>query len=503
MNLKRNPYHKFSNLIWLILLICGLVTLSCSLPFRFASVLGLEASPTATRTPYPSLTPSPSSTPTFTLTPTNTRTKFPTATPSHTPAAPSPTTSSTPIPPTLTPGFNQIAAGQSSWRLTSFEYTHTLKPLGFEVTPSWQGYPLDYDFLLLNFQCTTGDSLVSLYTDGQDLGVAFIHRPQGYPDVFIRDSQGIKRPVTMISSCWMAAPVPPEMQKSSYALLFFKNLQPFEFDLSHPEDITLGKICFISERDGNPEIYTMEEDGAEQTRLTHFSSSEKQPDWSPDGLRIAFTSDLSGNDEIYVMANDGMYPINLTQSPSRDGGPAWSPSGYLIAFHSDRDGDQEIYLMNADGSNPRNLTQDIHGDDEFPAWAPDGNRIIFQSNRDGNWELYLIQPDGGNLQRLTSSPADEHMPAWSPIGNQIAYWSDRDGVWRLNLMESNGNQVRSLIEFANPGPFPSRPAWSPDGRMILFSIVRDGNREIYLLNADGSNLRRLTNNDFEDYDPCW
>jgi len=503
IKLRRYPHPKLRGLIWFLLAACSLITLSCSLPFRFADLTGLKTSATTTRTPYPSVTPTPSFTPTFSLTPSATRTKFPTATVTSSPVAPSPTPSSTSIPPTLTPGFNQIASGQSSWRLTSFEFTHTLKPLGFEVSPSWQGYPLNYDFLLLNFECTTGDSLVSLYTDGQDLGVAFIHRPQGYQDVFIRDSQGVKYAISMIASCWIAVPVHPEMKKSNYALLFFKNLPPFEFDLSYPAEVPYGRICFISERDGNPEIYTMKEDGAEQTRLTYLSSTEAQPDWSPDGLRISFTSNLSGDEEVYVMAYDGLYPINLTQNASRDGGAAWSPSGHLIAFHSDRDGNQEIYLMNADGSNPRNLTQEIRGDDEFPAWAPDGNRIIFQSNRDGNWELYAIQPDGGNLQRLTSTPSNEYMPAWSPSGGQIAYWAGREGVWRLNVMYSDGNLARSLVEFANPGPYPSRPAWSTDGRMILFSIVRDGNREIYLMNADGSNLRRLTNNDADDYDPCW
>jgi hypothetical protein len=490
-------------LLRLIPLALSLVALSCSLPFRLTGLIDSEATPTATRTPYPSITPSPSTTPTYTLTPSPTRTKFPTATITPSPITPSPTTTSTPFPATLTPGINQITSGQNSWRLTSFEFTHTLKPLGFEVSPSWQGYPLNYDFLLLNFECSTGASLVSLYTNDKDLGVAFIHRPQGYQDVFLRDSQGVKYPITMISACWMAVPAPPEMQKSAYVLLFFKNLPPFEFDLSRPIDIPLGPICFISERDGNPEIYTMKPDGAEQIRLTRLSSIEAQPDWSPDGLRIAFTSNLTGDDEVYVMASDGMYPINLTQNASLDGGPAWSPSGQLIAFHSDRDGNQEIYLMTADGANLHNLTQDALGDDAYPAWSPDGNRLVFQSNRDGNWEIYVIQADGGNLKRLTSTPADEQTPAWSPTTNQIAYWSGRDGVWRLNVMYSDGSQARSLVEFANPGPYPSRPAWSADGRMILFSIARDGNREIYLMNADGSNLRRLTNNDADDYDPCW
>ena len=61
------------------------------------------------------------------------------------------------------------------------------------------------------------------------------------------------------------------------------------------------RITFISDRDWNHEIYTMNADGTDQTHLTRHTASEYHPDWSPDGTKIAFASYRDGNSEIYVM----------------------------------------------------------------------------------------------------------------------------------------------------------------------------------------------------------
>ena len=106
------------------------------------------------------------------------------------------------------------------------------------------------------------------------------------------------------------------------------------------------RIAFVSDRDGNPEIYVMDTDGGNLQNLTDNPAVDHSPSWSPDGKRIAFVSDRDGNpNEIYVMDTDGGNLQNLTNNPADDDGPSWSPDGKHIAFVSDRD------VMNANGSN--------------------------------------------------------------------------------------------------------------------------------------------------------
>ena len=49
-----------------------------------------------------------------------------------------------------------------------------------------------------------------------------------------------------------------------------------------------GLIAFVSDRDGNGEIYMMDADGSNQRRLTHFRDFDGVPTWSPDGKQLAF-----------------------------------------------------------------------------------------------------------------------------------------------------------------------------------------------------------------------
>src|SRR5690348_11016380 len=71
-----------------------------------------------------------------------------------------------------------------------------------------------------------------------------------------------------------------------------------------------AKIAFVSEREGNPEIYAANEDGTGQVRVTYHGAQDVSPAWSPDGSRLAFASDRNGRWEIYTMNADGS---NLVQ----------------------------------------------------------------------------------------------------------------------------------------------------------------------------------------------
>src|SRR5881628_341468 len=146
--------------------------------------------------------------------------------------------------------------------------------------------------------------------------------------------------------------------------------------------------------------------------------------------QIAFVSNPDGNDEIYVMNADGSGVSRLTSAaaPDYDWGPTWSPDGSKIAFSRGRrdvGGVEEILVMHADGSGLRNLTS--NPPNWNPRWSPDGSRIAFVGVGDGNTEIFVTNADASGLRNLTNNPANEGAPAWSSDGTRIAFTSDRDG----------------------------------------------------------------------------
>jgi hypothetical protein len=250
-------------------------------------------------------------------------------------------------------------------------------------------------------------------------------------------------------------------------------------------------------------VHVMNNDGSERVRLAEGQSGFlSAPSWSPDGSRLTFVSDLDGNPDIWVVDLDGSNAVNLTQEEAKDHSPAWSPDGDWIAFASLRDSRYwELYVMRPDGSDVQRLTWWEDASDLSPSWSPDGTRLAFASKRDGNWEIYTMDRDGGNLARLTNNPADDTNPAWAPDGSRIAFVSTRDGYADIYVMSITGGQATNISN----APYSSEhgPTWSPDGGRLAFYSDRDGGWNIHVMASDGSDVIRLTGGHSNDQVPAW
>lgn len=84
-------------------------------------------------------------------------------------------------------------------------------------------------------------------------------------------------------------------------------------------------------------------------------ASDTAPAVSPDGKRIAFMSQRDGDWDIYVVNSDGSGLRQLTNDPASDGLPVWSPDGRAIAFASNRGGPWAVWAVTPEGSGSRQL----------------------------------------------------------------------------------------------------------------------------------------------------
>ncbi len=261
-----------------------------------------------------------------------------------------------------------------------------------------------------------------------------------------------------------------------------------------------GGIVFVTDRDGNKEVYTVQPDGSGVANLTTNPARDDDPRWSFDRSHVVFGSERANPVlplDLYITDAVGSAPSRLTSNATLEDEPTYSPDGVRVVYHGNTQGPDGVYVMNAAGSGVRLLQT---GGDQ-PDWPSLGNRVVFRT------PVGLSTVDA-NCQGTPTCPATpipgtmpgDRSPVYSPNGQRIAF-ARGTGIWVMDTNGSNQVPLTSTNE--------DWPTWSTDGSQIAFSSQRSGcsHWHIYVMSAiTGAIVRQVTGAGCAAYDdtkPNW
>lgn len=307
---------------------------------------------------------------------------------------------------------------------------------------------------------------------------------------------------------------------------------PTNKDVNLPKD----RVLVLSNKDGWPDLYTVDLSGKFVGRLTESAAAEYSPAWSPDGKRVVFTElngdqaagDYAKGRKIVAMDADGKNRKVITQEGFN---PVWSPDSTKIMFTrlngtTGQDNSQgrnipanQIRSTPAPTATPGNgptarpgfqtvpagqttfpATTSINGpvnvpgliDEETPSPATPTTNSNQQSS------LYVVLVDGGQPSLLVG---DAVSGAWSPDGKRLVYIGGNnvlDQKRTLNLANGDGTGPASLTDKAKLADLDILFAsWSPDGTTLAFTATdtQKDKTSLYKINPDSNAARKLA-----DYD---
>jgi tricorn protease len=261
-------------------------------------------------------------------------------------------------------------------------------------------------------------------------------------------------------------------------------------------------------------VFLMPVGGGKARQLTDDGGHDHDLAWSPDLKKLLFVSDRNGEEDLYVLEqNDPEHPelvrahqfkiTQLTKGSTPVSAPGFSPDGKYISFL--RDG--KLWVANPDGSNARTLVDQLRVI-EYD-WSPDGRWIVY-SRMDGQFasELYIIPAAGGEAKNVTRYATRNFGTSWSADGKKLAFISQRRqdlDVFVLSTQKPvregdtpRGNdidfdEIHQRVERATSlSSDESEAAIKPDGTMVAFRSNALNNDDLWIATTNGSQITRVT-----------
>jgi Tol biopolymer transport system component/DNA-binding winged helix-turn-helix (wHTH) protein len=218
--------------------------------------------------------------------------------------------------------------------------------------------------------------------------------------------------------------------------------------------------------------------------------------WTRNG-RIVFASYESTKLDLWVMQLDGTERTRLTNAGERNATPSMTQDGRYIVFSSNRSGRLQIWRMDADGSNAVQLTSSTAAN--FPSVSPDGRWIVY--NIVDDWSLWKVSINGGQPARLVAGRAV--YPSVSPDGKSIAFLrKDARDSRKIAIISSASGQTLREFDLGSLKLSARRLEWSADGGALFYAAAPGGVAAIYRQSLSGGppeKMMELIEDDIFDF----
>ncbi|HET9346178.1 MAG TPA: prolyl oligopeptidase family serine peptidase [Candidatus Limnocylindrales bacterium] len=270
---------------------------------------------------------------------------------------------------------------------------------------------------------------------------------------------------------------------------------PREFRL-HPRD---RAIAYTAEAAGARQLFVLPLRGGYPGQLTASEKHVSDPQWSPDGRRLAYVRDK----DLRIVEADGGRDVTVTSAPGM-ALPRWSPDGHRIAFVSRRRGWSQVWLVDAPVPRRGRPARDPRPPEPTPltptgvdiedvAWYPDGRSIAvvaFRPPEHATAEIHVVDVATGEERWIAGGTAEwASGPRPMPDGG-LLYASDADGWFQVVRLSADARERQLLTSGAREHAEPSGGiGWaalpSPDGRRFVHIEVHDGFVDLVVAPIEG------------------
>lgn len=251
------------------------------------------------------------------------------------------------------------------------------------------------------------------------------------------------------------------------------------------------RIYFLSDRNGEFNLFTCDPKSKEVVQLTKFSDFPINTVGYGSG-KIVFEQagylhlyDVASNTEtqlhIRVPADLPAIRPRYVSAAKNIQNAALSPSGARAVVEARG----EIITVPAEKGDPKNLTNSPGFFERNPAWSPDGKKIAWFTDASGEYQLMVAElgADGKTKAYPLNGKGFYYNPVWSPDSKLISYSDNGFNLYYIDLVTGKIKLIATEPVYDIFGGM--YPDWSPDSKWITFAMVTPTNiMRVYLYSLD-------------------